>query len=385
MTAPARIPVAVFLTSFDAGGTERQMTELIRRLDRRRFDVLAACFHRRGVWLPRVAAVVSEVAEFPIPGFRSPRTLLEVAKFARWCRARRIAVLQAADIYANAFALPGAALAGVPVRVGSRREVHPSRGPGLGAAQRLGYAAAHRVVANSNAGAARLGREGVAAGRVAVIRNGLDLDLFARRPSRPRGHRLITVGRLRPEKAHEVLLAAVARLRAAWPSVTLRLVGDGVREDALRAVAAAHGLAGSVEFLGHREDVPALLRESDVFVLPSRIEAAPNAVLEAMAASLPVVASNVGGIPEAVTTGVNGVLVPPNDDAALADAVSGLFRDPAHADRLGIAARRHVETHYSFDRMVGAFETLYLSALASRGYVQAESLNPNRESLTCTP
>jgi glycosyltransferase involved in cell wall biosynthesis len=366
--APFRIPVAVFLTSFDSGGTERQMTELIRRLDRRRFDVHVACFHRKGVWLPRIASLVSEVAEFPIRSFRSPSTLTQFAAFARWCRARRIAVVQAADIYANAFALPAAALARVPVRVGSRREVHPSRGRGLGAAQRFGYAAAHRIVTNSSAGAARLQSEGIPSERIAIVRNGLDLAAFGLRSSPPRQRRIVSVGRLRPEKAHEVLLAAMALLRPSWPSVRLRLVGDGPREAALRQLAGERGLLDCVEFLGHRDDVPAILRDADVFVLPSRTEASPNAVLEAMAAGLPVVASNVGGIPEAITPGVTGMLVPPDDANALAGAIGHLFDNPSQAERLGLAGRRHVEEHYSFGRMVGAFESLYLAELTRRGY-----------------
>ena len=376
VTAPARIPVAVFLTSFEAGGTERQMTELIRRLDRKRFDVHAACFHRRGVWLPRIEGVVSEIAEFPIASFRSPSTLARFGAFVRWCRARQIAVLQAADLYANAFALPAAALAGVAVRVGSRREVHPSRGRGLSALQRAGYAAAHRVITNSDAGAARLRSEGIPSDRISVVRNGLDLAAFPLRSSPPRQRRIVSVGRLRPEKAHEVLIAAVARLRPAWPDVRLRLIGDGPREAALRQIAGEYGLLDCVEFLGHRDDVPALLREADVFALPSRSEASPNAVLEAMAAGVPVVASDVGGIPEAITPGLTGILVPPGDDEALAGALGHLFSDPLQAERLGLAARRHVEGHYSFTRMVGAFEELYLAELARHGYpLAAPGLN----------
>ncbi len=378
VTAPCRVPVAVFLTSFEAGGTERQMTELVRRLDRHRFDVRVACFHRRGLCLPRVEPHVSEIVEFDIDGFRSPTALRQFAAFVRWCRTRRIAVVQTADIYANGFALPAAALARVPVRIGSRREVHPSRGRGLEALQRLGYRAAHHVVANSSAGAERLRSEGVPIQRISVIRNGLDLAAFAPRPSPPRGHRVICVGRLRPEKAHELLIAAIARLRSSWRDVTLRLVGDGPREPALRQLAGSLGVLDRVEFMGLREDVPALLRDSDIFVLPSRIEASPNAALEAMAVGLPVVASAVGGIPEAFTSGTTGLLVPPDSVDALAGAVGQLFEHPLQAERLGLAARRHVETHYSFTHMVASFETLYLSELARRGYKSGPLAPPAR-------
>lgn len=377
VTFASRIPIAVFLTSFDSGGTERQMIELARRLDRRRFEVHVACFHKRGAWLPRVESEVSGIAEFPIRGFGNPTALRRAGAFVRWCRAHRIAVVQAADIYANAFALPAARLAGVSVRVGSRREVHPSRGRVLEALQRFGYSQADRVVANSEAGASRLRLEGVEERRIAVVRNGLDLAPFAIRAS-PRGrHRVVTVARFRPEKAHEVLLAAISRLRGDWPDVEVWLAGDGPREPALRALAHELKIADAVRFLGHRDDVPELLAQCDVFVLPSRIEAAPNAVLEAMASGLPVIASRVGGVPEAITHGVNGILVHPDDPDALAGALGSLFADPSSAERIGRAGRSHVESNYSFDRMVSSFEQLYLAELARHGYeCQATGADP---------
>ncbi len=344
------------------------MTELARRLDRDRFDVRVACFHREGVWLSRVERAVSEVAEFPITSFRSPTTLVRAASFARWCGKRRIAVVQAADLYANAFALQAARLGGVRVRFGSRREVHPTRGRALEALQRFGYSAAHRIVANSEAGAARLRSEGIPAARISVVRNGLDVDAFVPSSSPRARRRIVTVARLRPEKAHEVLFAAVARMRDAWPDVRLQVVGDGPRDAQLRALAAQSGILDHVEFMGHRDDIAAILTHADVFVLPSRIEASPNAALEAMAAGLPVVASRVGGIPEAITDGVTGLLVPPDSPDALAGALFRLFDDPTYADALGRAARKHVETQYSFDRMVSAFEHLYLAELGRRRY-----------------
>jgi glycosyltransferase involved in cell wall biosynthesis len=118
-----------------------------------------------------------------------------------------------------------------------------------------------------------------------------------------------------------------------------------------------------VRLLGDREDVPELLDGTDIFVLPSRTEAFPNGAMEAMAMRLPVVASDVGGIPELIEQGRNGVLVPPGDERALAAAVLGLFRDPARANRLASSARATIESRYSFARMVREFETLYKGEL----------------------
>src|ERR1043165_7778006 len=102
------------------------MTELVARLDRRRFDVKVACFHREGAWLPRVEAC-APVVEFPIDGFTRPSTLAQAAAFGRGCRAEGIRAVQACDFYANVFALPAAAWTGVPARIGSRRELNPDK------------------------------------------------------------------------------------------------------------------------------------------------------------------------------------------------------------------------------------------------------------------
>jgi L-malate glycosyltransferase len=357
-----QIPVAVFLTSFHPGGTERQMTELIQRLDRSRFEVHVACFHREGAWLPRVEAC-APITEFPIAGFTRPATLARAAAFARWCRARRIAVVQTCDFYANAFALPAAAFAGVPARIASRRELAPDNSVAQIALQRQAYRCARAVVANSTAAAERLRHEGIPASRIHVISNGVSLDRFSfEREARPI-RTILTVANLRKEKAHEVLFAALAQLAPHHPALRLRVAGDGPRAGELRALAASLGVADRIAFLGHREDVAALLEEADLFVLSSRSEAFPNSVVEAMAAGLPVIAAAVGGLLELVEPGRTGVLVPPDDPYALASALDSLIRSPERARLLGEAARAEIAQRYSFDRMVRAFEDLYVSQL----------------------
>jgi len=360
---PPQVPVAVFITGFHPGGTEQQMTELIVRLDRARFDVHVACFLRDGAWLPRVERC-APVTAFPIRGFARARTLVRAAEFVRWCRARRIRVLQTCDLYANTFALPSAAVAGVRVRIGSRRELNPDKTPAQIALQRQAYRFATRVVANSAAAAKQLQSEGIPLRRIHVIPNGLASERYRARDIAPVVTRLITVANLRQEKAHDVLLAAIAALAPRHPTLALQIVGDGPRRAALEAQARALGVANRVEFLGHREDVPELLARADAFVLPSRSEAFPNGAIEAMAAGLPVVASAVGGLLDLIDDGRTGVLVPPDDVTALAAALGDLIEDPARAAALGRAARDDAR-RYSFDRMVQSFEDLYFSELGA--------------------
>ena len=340
------------------------MTELIQRLDRTRFDVHAVCFHEEGAWLPRVASA-APIASFPIRGLARPATLAQAAAFARWCRAHRIAIVQTCDLYANTFALPAAALAGVPVRVGSRRELNPDKSFGQIALQRQAYRCAHTVVANSNAAARQLASEGVPAERVTIIPNGVDVDRFPARKSVRPISTVVTIANLRREKAHEVLLTAAARLLCRHPQLRFVIAGDGPRLQELRALAASLRIANHVTFLGHSEEVPTLLAEADVFVLPSRSEAFPNSAIEAMAAGLPVVASAVGGLLDLIDDGETGVLVRPDDPGALAEALERLIHSPARAAAIGAHARDEVTRRYSFDRMVRAFEDLYLTRLGT--------------------
>jgi glycosyltransferase involved in cell wall biosynthesis len=357
-----RLPIAIFLTSFDPGGTERQMIELILRLPPARFDVHVACLHRRGAWLPRVEASGATATEFPIRGFFTTAAIAQLRTFSAWLRERRIQVLQTCDYYTNVFGLAGGVLARVPVRIASRRDVNPGRTRSRLALQRVAYHMAHHVVANSRAARRALVHEGVPQRRILVIPNGIDApDFAARRPRRPI-RTVITVANLRPEKDHRTLLAAASIVTAKYPDICFRVVGDGALRAELERETAARGLGDRVEFLGHREDVPALLAESDLFAFPSRTEAFPNGVLEGMAAGLPVVACAVEGLLDLVDDGRTGILVPPGDPAAVAAAIERLVTNQPLATRIAAEARAQVAARYSFDAMVASFEALYLRA-----------------------
>jgi glycosyltransferase involved in cell wall biosynthesis len=364
---PPQVSVAVFLTRFEPGGTERQMIELVRLLDPSRFTVHVACFDKRGAWLPRVAERAASIVEFPIRGFAHPGTMPTLLRFARWCRRERIEVLQTCDFYANIFGLPGAALAGVPVRIGSRRDLNPDKSPAQIRLQRQAYRCATTVVANCAAARGILLAEGLAPASIAVIPNGVD---------RPRHEsagvaaeqrtRVITVANLRPEKDHETLIAAADLLSADFPDVEFQIVGDGPRRSELEALVRSRRLDDRVSFLGHREDVGRLLSEASIFALPSRSEAFPNGAIEAMAAGLPVVASAVGGLLDLIEHGRTGLLIEPGNPTALADALRQLLTNQTAAARIGEHARAHVQQRYSFERMVKAFEDLYLAGLPAR-------------------
>src|SRR2546423_12573968 len=294
------------------------------------------------------AGVAGEVAHVPLDlrGAAAPRAdLTALPRLAAILRELRPQVVHAHSSKAGAvtrlarFADPrvpvlysphGYAFAGHFTRSG-RRAPHPS-------IERALAPLATRVVCVCEA-EARLARTVGADGRVAVIYNGI-----APAPEGPADPRLVELARrgpvvgaltlLRPGKGLETLIAAAPSLLARHRDAQLAIVGDGPDLDALSNQARALGVAGSVTFLGPSRDPLGALRGMDVFVHPSWAESFPYVILEAMSLARPIVASDVGGIGEALVAGRIGLLTPPRDERALGEALAGLLDDPARASSL---------------------------------------------------
>jgi glycosyltransferase involved in cell wall biosynthesis len=202
-------------------------------------------------------------------------------------------------------------------------------------------------------------------GTTVVIRNGVDPREFKAGEHHPGPPRLVTVGRLQAPKDAVTLVRALAALRGR--SFEAVLVGDGPDRPTVEEEVRRLGLESAVELLGERDDVPELLRTADVFVLSSRSEGLPLSILEAMAARLPVIASNVGGVSEVVVDGDTGLLVPPGDPQSLAAAIERLLEDQALGRRLGEAGRIRVAEHFDLAAVHQAHLDLYRRVLARRG------------------
>jgi glycosyltransferase involved in cell wall biosynthesis len=170
---------------------------------------------------------------------------------------------------------------------------------------------------------------------------------------------VISVGRLAEQKGHRCLLRAAGRLRQSHPTLRVLIVGDGPLRDELRDEIARHGLASCVHLLGFRADIPDLLAAADVFALPSNDEGLPIALLEAVAAGLPVVATPVGAVPQLVHPESTGLLVPPRDDEALARAIHRLLRDRVLRDTVSRNALALLRSAYTADAMYARYRELY--------------------------
>jgi glycosyltransferase involved in cell wall biosynthesis len=170
-----------------------------------------------------------------------------------------------------------------------------------------------------------------------------------------------SIGLLWYIKGYDYLLRAMPAIIKRAPEAQLALVGSGQDESKLRQLAEDLAIASKVHFLGWREDIPRLLSALDVYVQPSLSEGLPMSILEAAATGLPIVATNVGGIPEIITDGRYGMLVAPGDEAALAEAVGDLLADTASRETFGAQVRKHVMQHFSADSMAAAYADVYRS------------------------
>ena len=263
-------------------------------------------------------------------------------------------------------------------RISSRRDMGIFKSDRLTLASRLLNRRFDRVVAPSQAVLDIVARtESLRPTSARVIPNGVDIVKFA--PVRDKGARrstlpgiareslwLVCVASLRPVKGHVHLIRALSLARSKGHDLSLLLIGEGAERTNIERTARAHGVLSHTHFLGKRDDVDAILPLCDIKVLPSLSEGLSNALLEAMACGLPVICTRVGGNPETVSDGVDGLLVPPSDDEALALAIEALAENGPRRLEMARMARAAIEARYSLDAMVNAFSSLYTAAAASR-------------------
>ncbi len=351
-----------------AGGSERQLTEVARALDRGRFDVRVATFRDGGERLADLRAASVPVEVLHLHSFRKPETLAVAWRLAAYLRRERIDLVHAFDVPATIFATPVARAAGTRVVLSSHRASRELSTAGQRWVLRRTDGLVDGIVTNTLAGRrALIDEDHVPERKVHHCPNGLDTRRFSPAPSRAGDDATLRIGALavlRPEKSLDTLVDAVARLHADGVRVELVIMGDGPLRGELEARAHAQGLAGACRFIGANQDVVAHLRTLDLFVLPSRSEAMSNALMEAMACGCAVVASNVGGNPEVVRDGDTGVLFPAGDTAALTAVLARLATDRAERERLSQAARAEAVTRFDLAVTVQQMAGIYERALA---------------------
>jgi glycosyltransferase involved in cell wall biosynthesis len=372
--------VFFLLDSFMIGGTETQAVELARRLDPARYHVTVGCLRREGPLLERLAGTNLPIVHVDMGGgIDSPSGMFTVLRLARLLRRGRFQILHAHDLWSNLVGMSAAILARVPVRITSQRDLSHDAWYGTYRRRMLRFLQARSSVVLTNAAAIREGlitRDRIPAEKVRVIYNGVDLGRLQQAernrealfPNSSGNKLVVLVGNMNSGvKGHAILISAAREVVQKFPRTQFVLVGDGPMRQDFETQAASAGLQQNFLFLGRRGDVPEILASCDHAVLPSLAEGLPNAVLEYLAAGLPVVATALGGNLEVIQDGVTGLLVPPQDPAALATALERLLGDDAFAKRLGAAGREHVTANFSFERLVAEVDKLYTSQLQAVG------------------
>lgn len=350
------------------GGGEISLLGFLERLDRSRWHPVVVV-PAEGAVASRCRHLEISVHVIPLPGLRRPGPSIVRAASAmfRLVRGTDARLLHANGSRAMLYAGLAARLARRPavwhVRVADAEPV----------LDRILCSLSRAVVVNSRAVARRFAW--APTDKVHCIHNGVDLARFSpRQPSEglrtslgipERAPVVGSVGRFVPYKGYDFLLEAAHAVEAVLPGVHWLLVGDGDGRAELEAQCGRLGLGRRVHFTGWRDDVADLLALCTVFALPSLGEHFGRVLIEAMAMEKAVVATGAGGVPEIVVDGESGLLVPPGDPRALADALLALLGDPARAARLAHAARQRAETHFGIARHVTAVEAVYARLLSA--------------------
>jgi glycosyltransferase involved in cell wall biosynthesis len=301
-----------------------------------------------------------------------------ITTLTRLARIKNIDVIHAHEFYMNAIGSVVSSLTGVPlIATVHGKSYYPEKRRRCAAYRMVAVKAGRMVVVSQDLKSFFCRSTGIQADRVQVVYNGIDsqpLSGFTRDPELlrscgiPRDALIVgTVGNLYPVKGHIHLIRAIPMILKQRSNTHIVILGRGAQDELLRSEAVALGVQGHMHLLGYREDTPRWLAAMDIFTLPSLSEGLPLSLLEAMGAGVPVVVTAVGGMPEVVTHGTTGLIVPPADSQALASTISSLLSNRPYAAELGAAGRRLVSEHFSMHRMVQDYQSLYRVLLRDRG------------------
>ncbi len=375
MASDRKINVLQLIEGFGWGGAEKKLLELVKYMDRTKFNTTICSFglveHIRQDF-ENVGVKVTTISR------KKKLDAGLILKVAKLIQNEQIDVVMSTLFYADVVG----ALAG---RIGGVKAIfswETISAPEWLLKRRLwSYKFAvrfcDRVIAVSRATARFLKeKRGVPASKIVVIPYGVDLKKYTteenfeirKKLGLNMDDRVIgVVGRLHPQKGHIYLIRAAEKIVANFPDVKFVFAGDGDLRAELEKLVLTKNLGGNFLFLGYRSDIPDVIKAFDIFALPSLYEGLPNVVLEAMASGKPVVATAVDGTVEAVVDGVTGYLVPVKDTEALSKAIIKLLEDRKLMEQMGKRARERVEKNFSLEKQVDSFERLY-SSFVFRNY-----------------
>jgi glycosyltransferase involved in cell wall biosynthesis len=386
----SRYNVFLLNTQMEAAGAQKAMLELARGLQQRGHEVSVVTMYDKDAYVPLFEesyGLTIVDLEMKQPGSRN--SLVQVWHFVcglirlyKLMRIRRPQIIQTFTHYSNILGVLIAWLAQVPIRISSQRNSlkgYPSLSLWLDRTVANSFLTHKMIAVSEETRRFSSDEEGIKPDKLVTIHNGINVERFSIDLSSEAERNLrqelgleadsliiLTVARLHPQKGHQYLIEAIPQVVQDFPQAHFLFVGEGgLREDLARQVKEVK-LNECVHFLGVRQDVPQLLAISDLFVLPSLWEGLPNSILEAMAAGVPVIATNVGGIPEIIDHEKTGLLVSPADPIALKKIIQRLLTDESLLTSMTEAAKKRVEREFSQDTNVSEFIDLYSETIADK-------------------
>jgi glycosyltransferase involved in cell wall biosynthesis len=362
-TRDGRVRILYVIDALAPGGTEKQLIELVRGLDSRRFDPRLCTLRPSAMDLTSVGC---PILELDVGSFASRSAVQGLRRLRRYLRGERIDLVQTFFQDSTVLAALARIGTGVPVCVASFRDLGFWRTPGKVWQLRAVYPLFDRFIANSPAVAEQVAQaDGLAIERIEVIPNGVRVP--PRAAALTAGSVVGIVANLnRPVKRVDLFLETASLVRQAVPGARFVIIGEGHLRSSLVAQAARLGLADVVGFAGLVADVPHEILSFDVGVLSSDSEGLSNAILEYMAAGVPVVCRRVGGNVDLVRPGETGFVVSSDDPAALAEPIVRLLVDREARRRLGAEGRRIAVTRFGLEACIRQHEALYERLLAAR-------------------
>lgn len=373
------------MTSFYSGGTEGQVLNLVRRLNRSEFDLQSACLRKEGDIIKEFEKLDFPITEFQIKNLYSPGTIMQQLRFARFMQKQQIQIVHSYNFYSNVFTIPAAKIAGIPVILASIRDRGIYLTPAQKKVQKWVCGMADKILVNAESIREWMLEQGYAATKIEVIKNGIDLSRYTKVKGGSKIREelgipesapvILLLSRLNAQKGVDDFIDAAVEVNKTHPDIRFLIVGaklhyaNGVfSEDTqyskdLQKKAEAYGIGNRVIMTGLRKDVPEILAEAAISVLPSYSEGLSNTLLESMAAGIPVVTTNVGGNPELILDNVNGFLVPVKSPQLLAQAMIRIIDDPMLALRFSQQTRIMATENFSLEKMAIDTQKLYHAEL----------------------
>jgi len=381
-----KINVLHIFMNLQVGGAQEIFLTQLKYIDRTKFHIIVCCLNGRGSLVSEVEKLGNRV--ICLNRLNRRNDIQAIFELLKLIRQNNIDIVHTylysrTSFYGHIAAL----MARTPVIIAAEMGSPSKKSLKKRISDRLLARFTDQIIALSEATRSSAAKElGVGLNKITVIYPGVDIGKFTIRETKREVRNALNlphdvpiigiVARLDPVKGHEYLLDAMLRVWNFIASAKLMIVGAGPLEESLRSRVERLGLSKQVMFMGMRRDIPQLLKAMDIFVLPSLQEGFGMALLEAMVMGLPVIATNVGGIPEVVDDGKTGILVPPRDPDALSEMILVLLKDEKQRHRMGMLGKEKALSQFTAQHSVAQLQALYESLLQIKGIGVPTSILP---------